>query len=80
MSTTQTMRSFHTSKIPAKENYANIERELLAIVNGCEQFHQYTFGREVFIYPQTSGSYNIEIILCQLPSEASKVTVADSEV
>ena len=59
---------------------ANIERELLAIVNGCEHFHQYTFRREVFIYPQTSGSYNTEIFLCQVSSEASKVAVAASEV
>ena len=37
------------SLTPAEENYANIERELLAIVYAVERFHQYTFGRKVII-------------------------------
>ena len=30
---------------PAESRYANIERELLAVVYGCERFHNYLFGR-----------------------------------
>ena len=32
-----------------EENYAQIEKELLAIVFGIRRFHQYTFGREVTV-------------------------------
>ena len=38
------------SLCPAEENYANIERELLAIVYSCERFHQYTYGRQVVVH------------------------------
>ena len=30
---------------PAESRYANIERKLLAVVYGCERFHNYLFGR-----------------------------------
>ncbi|KAI8484940.1 hypothetical protein Bbelb_373470 [Branchiostoma belcheri] len=30
---------------PAETRYANIERELLAVVYGCEKFHTYLYGR-----------------------------------
>ena len=30
-------------------NYAQIEKELLAIVFGAERFHQYTYGRKVIV-------------------------------
>lgn len=31
----------------AQKRYAQIEKELLAIVYGCEKFHQYIYGKEV---------------------------------
>ena len=32
-----------------KKNYAQVEKELLAIAFGVEQFHQYTYGRKVVV-------------------------------
>lgn len=34
----------------AEKDYANIERELLAIVFACERLHVYTFGRKVTVH------------------------------
>ena len=34
---------------PAESRYANIERELLAVVYGCEKFHTYLYGRQFVI-------------------------------
>lgn len=34
---------------PAETRYANIERELLAVVYGCEKFHTYLYGRNFVI-------------------------------
>ncbi|CAB3991427.1 transposon Tf2-1 poly [Paramuricea clavata] len=35
--------------IPAESRYANIERELLAVVYGCEKFHTYLYGRQFVV-------------------------------
>ena len=35
---------------PTEMDYANIEREFLAIVFACERLHVYTFGRKVTIH------------------------------
>ena len=34
---------------PAETRYANIERELLAVVYGCEKFHSYLCGRSFVV-------------------------------
>ena len=34
---------------PTQANYAQIEKEMLVIVNGCEKFHQYIYGRPVVV-------------------------------
>ena len=35
------------SLTPAEENYSQIEKELLAVVFGCERFNHYVYGRPV---------------------------------
>ena len=35
---------------PTEADYANIERELLAVLFACEKLHNYTFGRKVSIH------------------------------
>ena len=35
---------------PAETRYANIEREMLAIVFGCERFHNYIYGTKFIIH------------------------------
>ena len=35
------------SLTPTEQNYAQIEKEMLAIVFGCERFNQYIYGRDV---------------------------------
>lgn len=39
--------AFASRAIPAEKNYAQIEKELLAILFATERFHQYTYGRQV---------------------------------
>ena len=34
---------------PAETRYANIKRELLAVVYGCEKFHSYLYGRSFVV-------------------------------
>ena len=34
---------------PAETRYANIERELFAVVYGCEKFHSYLYGRSFVV-------------------------------
>jgi hypothetical protein len=34
---------------PAESRYANIERELLAVIYGCEKFHTYLYGRQFVV-------------------------------
>ena len=34
---------------PTERNYAQIEKELLAIVHACDRFDQYVFGREITV-------------------------------
>ena len=53
--------AFTSRALTATErNYAQIEKELLAIVHACEQFDQYLFGREVTV---ESDRKPLEIIL-----------------
>ncbi|PIK48383.1 hypothetical protein BSL78_14743 [Apostichopus japonicus] len=37
------------SLTPTQQGYAQIEKEMLAIVYGCEKFHQYIYGKEVLV-------------------------------
>ena len=33
----------------SKQNWAPIEREMLAIIHGCKRFHQYLYGRRTMV-------------------------------
>ena len=44
----------------AEKRYANIERELLAVVFGCERFHTYIFGKEVTVESDHKPLENIQ--------------------
>ena len=43
----------------AKQNYAQIEKELYAILFGCRRFHQYLYGREIQVYTDRKPLENI---------------------
>jgi len=43
--------AYASKSLTASEKlYANIERELLAVVFGCKRFHQFTYGRHVTVH------------------------------
>jgi transposase InsO family protein len=44
------VRYISKSLTPAETDYANIERELLAVLFACEKLHNYTFGRTITIH------------------------------
>lgn len=48
------------SLTPTQQKYAQIEKETLAIVFGCEKFHTYLFGREFTV---TSDHKPLEVIM-----------------
>ncbi|GBM11148.1 hypothetical protein AVEN_243019-1 [Araneus ventricosus] len=39
-----------STSTPTQRNYAHIEKELLAAVYGCKQFHQYVYGTKFKIF------------------------------
>ena len=43
-----------------ESRYANIERELLAVVFGCERFHTYVYGKEFQIESDHKPLENIQ--------------------
>ena len=45
-----------------EQRYANIERELLAVVYGCERFHTYIYGKKVVV---ESDHKPLEMIICK---------------
>ena len=66
-----------------QQGYSQIEKELLAIVYGCQKFHQYIYGREVetdhrplesiFKEPLYQASFRLQKMLLQLQSYDLKV-------
>ena len=39
--------------------YAQIEKELLSIVFGCERFHQYVYGKDIEVHTDHKPLLNI---------------------
>jgi len=74
------------SLTPAELNYAPIEKELLAVVFGCEKFHTYVYGRTVHIQtdhkplvsiisnPTSMASPRLQRLLLRLEKYPEKVT------
>ena len=68
-----------------QQGYSQIEKELLAIVYGCQKFHQYIYGREVevetdhrplesiFKKPLHQAPFRLQKMLLQLQSYDLKV-------
>ena len=47
------------SLTPTQMNYAQIEKELLAIVFGCERFRQYLYGKKVTVHTDHKPLINV---------------------
>ena len=45
-----------------ESHYANIEREMLAVIFGCEQFHHFLFGQEVKVEPDHMSLKSIHVM------------------
>ena len=58
----------------AQKRYAMIEKELLAVVFGCERFHQYIYGEEILLESDHQPLENIiQKPLCQAPPRLQRI-------
>ena len=58
----------------AQKRYAVIEKELLAVVLGCERFHQYIYGKEILVESDHKPLENIcHRPLCQAPPRLQRM-------
>ena len=62
----------------AQKRYAMIEKELLAVVFGCERFHQYIYGKEILVESDHKSLENIPETITSSSTEiaenASQIT------
>ena len=60
----------------AESRYKNIERELLAVVFGCERFHTYVYGKEFRIESDHKPPENIQNKnIAQAPPRLQKMSL-----
>lgn len=64
----------------AKSNYANIERELLAVVYACERFHIYVYGWAFQIESDQKQLENVQSKTLQKHSKMTKNVVKAATV
>lgn len=55
-------QSFSTTLNNTEQNYAQIEKELNAVLYGCKRFHEYIYGRHITV---ESDHKPLETILCK---------------
>lgn len=58
-----------------QERYAQIEKEMLAVVFGCEKFHQYLYGRHVCV---ESDHKPLEVIFKKITSQRPSPTIKNA--
>ena len=61
----------------AERNYAQIEKELLAIVYGCIRFHQYFYGKKVRV--ETDHKSLEPLLKKTIISSTTKIATSDVE-
>ncbi len=60
-----------------QKRYAQIEKELLAIVYGCEKFHQYVYGKTVQV---ETDHKPLETVFKKAPKSSSKTPENADEI
>lgn len=68
-----------------EKGYAQIEKELAAVVFGCTRFHQYIFGKRIIVesdHKPFTSIYNKLLVNCPLRSQQMlvKLQVYDIEI
>lgn len=66
-----------------QQNYAQIEKELLAVVYGCERFHQYVYGRKVVVetdHKPLEAIFNKPLDKCPLRLQRMRIKLQNYDI